>query len=137
MKINFYARLVRLISANLSGAVLVVTLILSFSIATFGQVSSYSDVGESGGTAIGYGAVTGVYGSGFHVNSTSVNLYGPSGSASASGGDSATAYLSVMQDGYYGVSTTHEGTCPFLRVYSPHRRQWWRAADLPGYLYRL
>jgi hypothetical protein len=113
MKRNFYAGMVRLIAANLGNAALAAILILASSIAVFGQVSSYSDVGESGGSAVGYGAVSGVYGSGWHVNSTNVNLNGPSGSASASGGNSATAYLSVTQDGYYSLSTTHEGYCPY------------------------
>ena len=113
MKTNFYARTVRLIGANLGNATLAALLVLVSSITVFGQVSSYSDLGESGGTAVGYGAVSGVYGSGWHVNSTYVSLNGPSGSASSSGGESATAYLSVTQDGFYGVSTVHEGSCPY------------------------
>jgi hypothetical protein len=79
-----------------------------------GQVSSYTDVAGSGNSVVGYGAVTGIYGSGYHVNTTSVTLTSPSGaSSSASGGDSATVSLSVDQDGNYSASTSHEGTCPY------------------------
>ena len=120
MKTNFYARIVRLISTNLGNAMLAAFLILASSTAVLGQVSSYSDVGESGGTAIGYGATTGVYEAGWHVNYTYVVLTGPSGAQSyGSGFESATAYLPVTEDGYYSLSTNHEGTCPVTEMNHP------------------
>ena len=108
-----YSYVSRFIVRNLSQTMTFAFLIFTLQVSIFSQISSYTDVGESGGSAVGYGAVSGGYPSGFHVSSTHVNLSGPSGSASASGGDSATAYLSVTEDGYYGANTTHEGTCPY------------------------
>jgi hypothetical protein len=81
-----------------------------------GQISSYTDVAASGDSVVAYGAILDDYSHGQHTNTTVVTLSSPSqGSVQSSGGDSATSWISISEDGYYTASTSHDSWCPYTQ----------------------
>lgn len=120
MKTNFYAQNMRFISTRYSKAMISALLLFTLQGICFGQISSYTDVGISGDSVVAYGAVLDDYSHGQHINTTVVTLSSPGGgSAQSSGGDSATSFISITEDGFYSANTSHDSWCPYTQQTFP------------------
>lgn len=116
MKTNFFARNVSFIRTSFGKVMLVGLLLFALPGICLAQISSYTDVGVSGDSVVAYGAILDDYSHGQHTNTTVVTLSSPGGSSvQSSGGDSATSYISITEDGYYSASTSHDSWCPYTQ----------------------
>ena len=116
MKTNFFAYKVSFIRTHFGKAMLAGLLLFTLQGICLAQISSYTDVGVSGDTVVAYGAILDDYSHGQHTNTTVVTLSSPGGgSVQSSGGDSATSYISITEDGYYSASTSHDSWCPYTQ----------------------
>ncbi len=117
MKTNFYAHNLRLISTYYSKAMISALLLFTLQGICLGQISSYTDVGISGDSVVAYGAISDDYSHGQHINTTTVTLSSPGGgSVQSSGGDSASSFISITEDGYYSANTSHDSWCPYTQA---------------------
>lgn len=115
MKIGFFTCTITFSKTIAVNATMAIFLLLFTHSTGFGQVYSYTDVSEGSSSVIGYGSVTGYYNGSTHIYNTRVTISAPSGRSTTlyGSGSSGTTSLSFDDEhGLFGVSTTHEGTCP-------------------------